>query len=190
MAPDTRSPHYPPSGDHRLLRATCTSSRTRAVVLETAASQQIVTGVSQTKVCVAPHSLAFSTDSERCRIRGRKEASSEADPCVFRSFNPVARLPGWLSQQQIHLQCRRPKLDPWVRKIPWRREWPPTPGFLPGASPGQRSLAGCSPRGRRKSDTPELLTTAEHRRQPRCRQFPVGSFPSLVSEHPLGNCVL
>ena len=22
--------------------------------------------------------------------------------------------------------------DPWVRKIPWRREWLPTPVFLPG----------------------------------------------------------
>ena len=24
-------------------------------------------------------------------------------------------------------------LDPWVRKIPWRRPWQPTPVFLPGA---------------------------------------------------------
>ena len=34
------------------------------------------------------------------------------------------------------------KFDPWVRKIPWRRKWQPTPEFLPGASQGQRSLAG------------------------------------------------
>ena len=33
----------------------------------------------------------------------------------------------------------------WVRKIPWRREWQPTPVFLPGKSHGQRSLAGYSP---------------------------------------------
>ena len=32
--------------------------------------------------------------------------------------------------------------DPWVRKIPWRRAWQPTPAFLPGESHGQRSLAG------------------------------------------------
>jgi len=25
--------------------------------------------------------------------------------------------------------------DPWVRKIPWRRAWQPTPVFLPGESP-------------------------------------------------------
>ena len=30
------------------------------------------------------------------------------------------------------LQCRRPRFNPWVRKIPWRREWLPTPIFLPG----------------------------------------------------------
>ena len=28
------------------------------------------------------------------------------------------------------LQYRRPKIDPWVGKIPWRREWQPTPAFL------------------------------------------------------------
>jgi len=32
---------------------------------------------------------------------------------------------------KICLQCRRPRFDPWVRKI-WRREWQPTPVFLPG----------------------------------------------------------
>ena len=32
--------------------------------------------------------------------------------------------------------------DPWVRKIPWRREWLPTPVFLPGESHRQRSLVG------------------------------------------------
>ena len=26
----------------------------------------------------------------------------------------------------------RAGFDPWVGKIPWRRKWPPTPGFLPG----------------------------------------------------------
>ena len=36
---------------------------------------------------------------------------------------------------------------PGVGKIPWRREWLPTPVFLPGESNGQRSLAGCSPWG-------------------------------------------
>ena len=44
-------------------------------------------------------------------------------------------------------QCRRCMFHPWVRKIPWRRKWQPTPVFLPGESHGQRSLAGYSPLG-------------------------------------------
>ena len=32
------------------------------------------------------------------------------------------------------LQWGRRGFDPWVRKIPWRRAWQPTPVFLPGES--------------------------------------------------------
>ena len=42
-------------------------------------------------------------------------------------------------------QCKRQKrfrFDPWVRRIPQRREWQPTPVFLPGESHGQRNLVG------------------------------------------------
>ena len=35
--------------------------------------------------------------------------------------------------------------NPWVGKIPWRRQWKPTPGFLPGKFHRQRSLVGYSP---------------------------------------------
>ena len=38
---------------------------------------------------------------------------------------------------------RRHRFDPWVGKIPWRREWLPTPVLLPGKFHGQRSLVGC-----------------------------------------------
>ena len=31
-----------------------------------------------------------------------------------------------------------------VGKIPWRREWLPTPVFLPGEFHGQRSLVSCT----------------------------------------------
>ena len=46
-------------------------------------------------------------------------------------------------------------VDPWVRNIPWRRAWQPTPVFLSGECYGQRSLAGYSPWGRKESDTTE-----------------------------------
>ena len=35
-------------------------------------------------------------------------------------------LPWRLRQSRSHVQCGRPGLDPWVGKIPWRREWLPT----------------------------------------------------------------
>ena len=44
------------------------------------------------------------------------------------------------------LQCRRPRFDPWVKRIPWRRKWQPTPVFLPGKFHGQRSLEHYSPK--------------------------------------------
>ena len=39
--------------------------------------------------------------------------------------------------------------------IPWRREWLPTPVFLPGESHEQRSLVGYSPWGHKELDTTE-----------------------------------
>src|SRR5574337_488148 len=39
----------------------------------------------------------------------------------------------------------------------WRRQWHPTPVLLPGKSHGWRSLVGCSPWGRKESDTTERL---------------------------------
>ena len=53
------------------------------------------------------------------------------------------------------LQCGRPKFDPWVGKIPWRRKWQSTLGLVPGKSHGQRSLVGYSPWGRKESYTTE-----------------------------------
>ena len=45
-----------------------------------------------------------------------------------------------------------------VRKIPWRREWLPTPAFLPVAFHGQKSLADYSSWGCKELDITEQLT--------------------------------
>ena len=37
----------------------------------------------------------------------------------------ILHLPRWLSGKESTYQCRRGGLDPWVRKIPWRRKWQP-----------------------------------------------------------------
>ena len=42
-------------------------------------------------------------------------------------------------------RCRRRGFDSWVGKIPWKRNWQPTPAFLLGEFQGMRSLVGCSP---------------------------------------------
>ena len=65
----------------------------------------------------------------------------------------------------------------WVRKIPWRRAWKPTPVFLPGESHGQRSphsLGGC-----KESDTTEATEQAGERGY-------LGGPVNSETEHPLG----
>ena len=40
--------------------------------------------------------------------------------------------PGGSDGKRVCRQCRRPRFDPWVGKILWRRKWQPTPVLLPG----------------------------------------------------------
>ena len=60
--------------------------------------------------------------------------SLEAVVCLCR-FNDWAFL-------VARLQCGRPGFDPWVGKIPWRREGLPTPVFWPGEFHGLYSSVG------------------------------------------------
>ena len=48
---------------------------------------------------------------------------------------------------------KRLGFNPWIRKIPWRRAWQPTPLILSGESRRQWSLVGYSPESHRESDT-------------------------------------
>ena len=67
-----------------------------------------------------------------------------SESCVFFfliiSLSRVLGLPWWLSGKESACQCRRCRFNSWVGKIPWRKEWQPTPVFLPGKSHRQRSL--------------------------------------------------
>ena len=74
--------------------------------------------------------------------------------------------PGGTVGKELTCQCRRCKrrgFDPWVRKIPWRRKWQPTPVFLAGVSHGGRRLAGYSPLGRKESDMTEHARSSSSR---------------------------
>ena len=58
--------------------------------------------------------------------------------------------------------ARDHEFDTWARKIPWRREWLPTPVFLPREFHGQRSQAGYSPWGHKELDMTEQLTLSPY----------------------------
>ena len=57
--------------------------------------------------------------------------------CYFQYCCLIMGFPGGSKGKRICLQSRRPRFNPWVGTIAWRREWQPTPVFLPGESHGQ-----------------------------------------------------
>jgi len=63
------------------------------------------------------------------------------------------RLPWWLSGKESAYRHRRHRFNPWVRKIPWRRNWQSTPVFLPGKCYGQKEPGGLPSMGLEKSWT-------------------------------------
>ena len=56
------------------------------------------------------------------------------------SHSGILGLPWWLLKNPLAMQ--RPRFDPWVDKIPWRREQLPMPVFLPGEFHGLYSPWG------------------------------------------------
>ena len=67
-----------------------------------------------------------------------------------------------------------------IRKIPWRREWHPTPVFLPGKSHGQKSLAGYSP-WKSKRVVQDLETKQQRKQSDISKDYP----DNLVHFHEL-----
>ena len=63
---------------------------------------------------------------------------------------------------KILLQCRRLRLDPWVRKLPGRRAQNPILVFLPGKFHEQRILVGYDPWSCKESDTTERICISIH----------------------------
>ena len=54
-------------------------------------------------------------------------------------------------------------ISPWVKRIPWRRKWQPTPVFLPGKSHGWKSLAGYSSWGQKRAGHDLETKQQQHR---------------------------
>ena len=88
------------------------------------------------------------------------------------------------TQYRRHRRCR---LDPLVRKIPWRREWQLTLVFLPGEFHGQRSLAGYSPWSCKESVMTEqlriILITIDHTHQPETQIQTAAHFHMTTNKH-------
>ena len=63
-------------------------------------------------------------------------------------------MPQWW---RICLPSRRCRLHPWVRKMPWKRKWQPSPTFLPWKSYGQRRLEATVYGATKVSDTIQWL---------------------------------
>ena len=102
--------------------------------------------------------------------------------------------PGSTSSKEPACQqrkCKRRRVDPWVAKISWRRKWQPTPVFLSGKSPEQRSLVGYSPwslkesdrTGRQSTHTAKHLIHTEKHNKVSCLQH-------RIQEDHGGTCVL
>ena len=83
--------------------------------------------------------------------------------------------------KNLSLQCRRPGFNVWVRKMPWRWEWLPTPVFLPGEFHGQRSLAGYTVHRVTKGWTHSQLSRVSDSEETGW----VGSSPGTTSVHTL-----
>ena len=64
----------------------------------------------------------------------------------FSQTHLLLGLPWWLRGKES-CQCGRHRFNLWIRKIPRRKEWQPTPVFLPRKAHEQRRLAGSSPWG-------------------------------------------
>ena len=64
-----------------------------------------------------------------------------------------------VKNQPANAGNKRLGFDPWVRKIPWRGKWQPTPVFLPGEFHGQGSLVGYSAWGHKSQIRRNNYTT-------------------------------
>ena len=91
----------------------------------------------------------YSTRKVR-KVKEKKSKGERVEKETGRKNYPgIEGNEGFPGGSETNCQCRRHRrrrreFDPWVGKIPWRREWQPTPIFFPGEFHEQRSLVGYS----------------------------------------------
>ena len=118
------------------------------------------------KVLPKSHKCIWVSVSEKavvhlraCFLSWKKKSDLGESQSIFLTVSQEKLgFPGGISGKESTCQCRRPKrlgFNSWVGKMTWSRKWQSTPGFLPGKSHGQKSLAGYSPWGYKERDTSE-----------------------------------
>ena len=84
-------------------------------------------------------------------MQGKQGASFNNNHLIFvRERKGTLGFPGGSSGKEPPCHGRghkRGEFDSWVRKIPWRREWYPTPVFLPRESPWSEEPGGLQSMG-------------------------------------------
>ena len=116
--------------------------------------------------------------------------SREMWSCVAKNIiHEYLSFPGGLDGKESVFNAGDLCSDPWVGKIPWRREWLPTPVLLPGKFNGQRKLVGCSLWGLKESDMTERLNWRRRHWRPTPVLLPGEShgLRSLVGYSPWGH---
>ena len=88
-------------------------------------------------------------------VHGVTKSRSRLSDWTELNWSSYMGLPRCRSGKEFACQCKKCGFDPWLKKIPWRREWLSTPVFLPGKFHGQRSLVSYSPWGGKESDAIE-----------------------------------
>ena len=84
-------------------------------------------------------------------VRPGKKNGKQTLPCsqTYTVGNINLELPWWLNGKEYSCHSRRLRFNPWVRKIPYRRKWQPTP-VLSWKIPWTEEPGGYSPWGHKR----------------------------------------
>ncbi|KAB0375069.1 hypothetical protein FD755_013561 [Muntiacus reevesi] len=114
-----------------------TSNKIKEMLSNDVPSENTLKHVSSHAGFTECHKTSVPLHSEQGRkINGRRIEREEIKLLFSDNLDIITNI------RIVCLQHGRPGFDPWVRKMPWRRKWQPTPVFLPRESHGQRSLVG------------------------------------------------
>ena len=132
-----------------------------------------------------PH-CELSYEGKHCR--GLENLSIDASVSIYAGTVVQEGFPDSSVGKENLPVMQETRVCSWVEKIPWKRNWQPSPIFLPRKPCGQRSLAGYSPWGRKEPDMTEWLST--HTCSPRSSALSLVRGPCFCFDSAFINCRL